>query len=162
LSVIRLLLYAKVPESPVRQSQIIHMQGSHYDVLGLPTSACLEEIRAAYKKNILSHHPDKSSSDKFEMFQRTKEAWRVLSNFETRKSYDESLNQTSSRLRDRIKFSDLVIDSEQTNCFQYVCRCGCTLKVNCNDLKHKDVGHKDVGEIVIFCDDCNFELTLSS
>ncbi|CAL6310326.1 unnamed protein product [Bathycoccus prasinos] len=100
------------------------MQGSHYDVLGLPTSACLEEIRAAYKKNILSHHPDKSSSDKFEMFQRTKEAWR-------------------------------------TNCFQYVCRCGCTLKVNCNDLKHKDVGHKDVGEIVIFCDDCNFELTLS-
>ena len=40
------------------------MQGSHYDVLGLPTSACLEEIRAAYKKNILSHHPDKSSSDK--------------------------------------------------------------------------------------------------
>jgi curved DNA-binding protein CbpA len=136
------------------------MQESLYDVLGLSGNAGLEEIRAAYKNKILSYHPDKSSSsDKIERFQRIKEAWTVLSNLETRKNYDEALVHKNLRLRDTIKFSDLIVDSEETNSFRYICRCGCTLNMSSNDIR--ELRHRDVGEIVIFCDDCSSEIALS-
>lgn len=74
---------------------------SHYQFLGVPPDADLEEIKAAYRRLSKEYHPDtttlplKSASDKF---MRLRDIYNVLSNVEKRKFYDWTLAQeTASR-----------------------------------------------------------------
>jgi curved DNA-binding protein CbpA len=63
---------------------------TYYDILKIPESATIEEIRAAYRALARVHHPDKSSGDE-ENFKIINEAHQVLSNPSRRSMYDLGL-----------------------------------------------------------------------
>ena len=70
---------------------------NHYDILGLKKNASQKEIKEAYKKLIKKYHPDLYQGDKTFAEKKTQSinvAYDILSNPETRKSYDEEINPT--------------------------------------------------------------------
>lgn len=64
---------------------------SYYDTLGIQPEASELEIKKAYRKMAIKHHPDKNPDDEHahERFQEIGEAYQVLSNPELRKRYDQ-------------------------------------------------------------------------
>ncbi len=65
----------------------------HYSTLGVQRHATLPEIRRAYRRMVLRYHPDRSPAEAnaTEIFQRITEAYRILSNPDRRRSYDDQL-----------------------------------------------------------------------
>ncbi len=63
----------------------------YYKILGVSKTATQDEIKKAYRKLALKHHPDKNAGNKEaeEKFKAISEANEVLSNPEKRKQYDE-------------------------------------------------------------------------
>lgn len=66
------------------------MAEDYYRVLGVSKSASDEEIKKAYRKLAMKHHPDHTQGDKSaeEKFKKISEAYAVLSDKEKRKQYD--------------------------------------------------------------------------
>lgn len=62
----------------------------YYEILGLNRDASEEEIKKAYRKLAMKHHPDRNpdSKDGEEKFKEAKEAYEVLSDTEKRGNYD--------------------------------------------------------------------------
>jgi molecular chaperone DnaJ len=62
----------------------------YYDVLGVNKSSTADQIKSAYRKLAIKHHPDKNKGDKAaeEKFKEASEAYHVLSNAERKQSYD--------------------------------------------------------------------------
>jgi curved DNA-binding protein len=62
----------------------------YYKILGVSRTASDEEIKKAYRKLALKHHPDRTKGDKAseEKFKQISEAYAVLSDKEKRKQYD--------------------------------------------------------------------------
>lgn len=103
----------------------------YYKILGVSHSATPEEIKKAYKKLALKHHPDKNqetdSAKAEERFKEIGKAYEVLSDVNERASYDDKWNSpfiftrsgkqqhhhhhhhsyTSSSKRETFDFSDL-------------------------------------------------------
>lgn len=79
---------------------------SHYAVLGLQQDASQQQIRDAYRKLALQHHPDKKqqlqlqeqtqTNDQID-FDRVLEAYNTLKEPESRKQYDKTLHGTFER-----------------------------------------------------------------
>ena len=67
------------------------MKRDYYEVLGIDRSASLDEIKKAYRKLAMQHHPDQNPGDKAseEKFKEAAEAYGVLSDAEKRKTYDQ-------------------------------------------------------------------------
>ena len=61
-----------------------------YDVLGVEKSSSPEQIKAAYRKLAVKHHPDKNPDDKKseEKFKEASEAYHILSDQERKQNYD--------------------------------------------------------------------------
>src|SRR6185436_10356515 len=61
-----------------------------YEVLGLNRDASEEDIKKAYRKLAMKHHPDRNpdSKDAEEKFKEAKEAYEMLSDAEKRRAYD--------------------------------------------------------------------------
>ncbi len=67
------------------------MAEDYYKTLGLEKSASAEDIKKAYRKLALKHHPDRNPNDKKnaeEKFKKISEAYAVLSDPEKRQQYD--------------------------------------------------------------------------
>ena len=62
----------------------------YYEVLGINKSASPDQIKSAYRKLAVKHHPDKNKGDKAseEKFKEASEAYHVLSNTERKQNYD--------------------------------------------------------------------------
>ncbi|MBS1777425.1 MAG: DnaJ domain-containing protein [Bacteroidetes bacterium] len=63
----------------------------HYKVLGVAPNATLTDIKNAYRSLALQYHPDKAQENPHAQvrFQDIAEAYRILSNIQMRKRYDE-------------------------------------------------------------------------
>ena len=62
----------------------------YYNVLGVQKNSSPEQIKAAYRKLAVKHHPDKNPGDKpsEEKFKEASEAYHVLSDKERKQNYD--------------------------------------------------------------------------
>src|SRR5499427_9686385 len=62
----------------------------YYEVLGVPRNASDQEIKSAYRKLALKHHPDRNPGDKEaeEKFKEAAEAYGVLADTDKRHMYD--------------------------------------------------------------------------
>jgi len=58
----------------------------YYTILGVPRTATHEEIRKAYKKQSMKHHPDRGGNH--DEFVKVQQAYEVLSNSDKRSAYD--------------------------------------------------------------------------
>ena len=63
----------------------------YYEILSVERTATLEEVRKAYKREALKHHPDRNPGDASaeSKFRACNEAYQVLSDDEKRKIYDQ-------------------------------------------------------------------------
>ncbi|MCC6746404.1 MAG: DnaJ domain-containing protein [Deltaproteobacteria bacterium] len=100
----------------------------HYQVLGVPRGATLEQIKAAYRRKALRLHPDKNASPEAEeRFKRCSEAYSVLADATKRAAYDartqfdhvpesvsDLLNELLGPLRRRRNGRDLRYELELT------------------------------------------------
>src|SRR6188768_4377903 len=65
----------------------------YYEVLGLAKNASEEDIKRAYRKLAMKHHPDRNNGDDAkkaeERFKEAKEAYEMLSDPQKRAAYDQ-------------------------------------------------------------------------
>lgn len=83
-----------------RFAELLNEQSdSHYQFLGVPVDADMEEIKAAYRRLSKEYHPDTTSlplKTASEKFMRLREVYDVLSNDESRRFYDWTLAQEAA------------------------------------------------------------------
>ena len=67
----------------------------HYQILGIPADADIKLIKAAYRSMAKRFHPDtnKGSEAAAELFRQLNEAYRVLSDAQRRKLYDQKITE---------------------------------------------------------------------
>lgn len=79
------------------------MPKTHYDVLGVQMTSTQAEIRSAFRKIVLQHHPDRSTDPKSKpIFLAATESYEVLGDEERRKEYDAKL-MLERKLRERVR-----------------------------------------------------------
>lgn len=64
---------------------------NYYEVLQINKEASDEVIKAAYKALIKKYHPDNASDEDIDKVQLINEAYKILSNSESRMEYDKSI-----------------------------------------------------------------------
>jgi molecular chaperone DnaJ len=75
------------------------MKRDFYEILGVSKSASQDEIKKAYRKVAMQHHPDRNPGDKAaeEKFKEAAEAYEILSDADKRTQYDRFGHQAPGR-----------------------------------------------------------------
>ena len=68
-------------------------RSSHYSILGIPRGESPEGIRAAYLRLVKALHPDRAGAPSTRAFREVQQAYDVLSDPVSRRSYDEKLGR---------------------------------------------------------------------
>lgn len=63
-------------------------KADYYDILGVSKNASIDEIKKAYRKAAVKHHPDKEGGDETK-FKEVNEAYEVLKDAQKRQRYDQ-------------------------------------------------------------------------
>ena len=78
----------------------------YYKILGVQSNASDSDIKKSYRKLALIYHPDKNPSpEASESFKQISEAYTILSNYQKRKEYDDSIK---SKEKSTFGFEDWV------------------------------------------------------
>ena len=85
------------------------MDKNYYDILGVSNDASHDEIKKAYRKLSLIHHPDKNGNNEDDKFKELNEAYSILSDINTKKQYD------NRNANENISFDDLNIHNINPN-----------------------------------------------
>jgi curved DNA-binding protein CbpA len=85
--------------SPKRDAKL-QPENSLYDILGLSNFASEEEVKKAYKRLALKHHPDKGGNE--EAFKSISHAYFVLSDKDKKQKYDEILKSNSKSHKEKL------------------------------------------------------------
>lgn len=67
---------------------------NHYEVLGVTRTARVEDIRLAYRSLARENHPDRHGGRTTAEMVRINEAWRVLSDVQRRRNYDDTISSS--------------------------------------------------------------------
>ena len=102
-------IMGKECEAKLREVKMNIQRGyqiEHHAVLGVSSRSTASEIRASYLKKSLKHHPDKAETEHTKeiaelMFKRVCEAYKVLSDANKRRAYDNSRILGSSNAYNR-------------------------------------------------------------
>ncbi len=117
----------------------------YYEVLGVTKTASKEEIKKAYRKLALKHHPDKNKGDKQseDKFKEASEAYHVLSDDKRKNNYDqfghsafEGGSQGFGNFDFGSSFSDLFEDFFGEDIFSGARRSGRRSSTRGNDLRY--------------------------
>jgi hypothetical protein len=126
----------KAPPNTIAMTEKESTNYTHYQVLGITSTASYEEIKVAYHKLARKSHPDKQQQESQNNtidFKRIQLAWETLRNVEHRQVYDNDLQQEELRRKSRthgaleITMNDLeeALDEESDETvLVYDCRCG--------------------------------------
>ena len=86
------------------------MENNLYSILGLEMTCSENDIKKAFRKKALLHHPDKTNDpDAKEKFIKIQTAYKVLNNKETRVKYDKTLIN-NNELMEVVLGSQMIID----------------------------------------------------
>lgn len=78
------------------------MAGTHYETLGLKPSATEGDVKAAYRRVALLHHPDRNPDPaSTRVFMAATGAYEVLIDSQARRAYDEGLQSEARRVAER-------------------------------------------------------------
>lgn len=69
---------------------------NYYEILGIKQNASHDDIKRAYKKLAVKHHPDKGGDEK--TFQKISNAYNVLSDAQKRQNYDRTGDENSQHM----------------------------------------------------------------
>jgi len=75
----------------------------YYSILGIPKNASDQDIRKAYKKMSMQHHPDRGGNE--EQFKKVNEAYQTLKDPQKRQEYDNPQHRFTTRNMD--DFADI-------------------------------------------------------
>ena len=84
------------------------MKRNYYEVLGVPKSASMDEIKKAYRKLALKHHPDKNPDNESsaEIFKEIAEAYSVIGDTVNREKYDNGSYHINSNFERANMYND--------------------------------------------------------
>lgn len=130
------------------------LTGDHYALLGVSADASAGEIKTAYHRTLLAHHPDKTGQNKSMDFAELKRAYETLSSPKLRAEYD-SQQRTDARQKGASQRPAQVVSLDEftehpDGVWRYPCRCGRSYVLLADDLERDVhlVGCEGCSEVV--------------
>ncbi|NP_001291094.1 dnaJ homolog subfamily C member 24 [Esox lucius] len=137
-------------------------QNDWYSILEASPSDELQDLKQKYQRLALLYHPDKQGPDvtvteaeeHLRRFIEVDQAWKVLSNQETKRAYDlqlraSELNQ-SWPVDARVCLDDMTWD-EDNEVYTYSCRCGGEFST----------GREEADGAIVCCDTCSLGIEVN-
>lgn len=135
----------------------------HYEVLGCTKESSQADLKAAYRKLVLRHHPDKVDAQKDKAarkFQEIEEAWKVLRDPASKKKYDAQCRQAELESQSVLVYATITMDEMEVTAdedtLSYQCRCGSYYLVCREDLLEKN------RTLHIPCQECTFVVVVET
>ncbi|KNC99110.1 uncharacterized protein SPPG_05370 [Spizellomyces punctatus DAOM BR117] len=143
---------------------------THYEILGVPQTASIEEIRKQYQKLVLQYHPDKLAQtvnspksgnvqtgpeECAKRFQEVVAAWEILNDECKRRQYDAELSARRTAnigpIHAEVDLDDMEYDEGKAS-FHTLCRCGGSYTVSESQLEQQVQ--------TVTCDSCSLQIRL--
>ena len=139
------------------------MEETHYDVLGVASTASVDDIKSAHRQKARELHPDKVP-DRETDFRRVQKAWECLREPDRRKAYDYDVmhqkmireSKVSAAIPIKLSEMELAEDDGGQICYFHDCRCGDQIELW---PEHLVVGKE---AILLECPGCSFGYSVNT